>query len=830
MKLRALLLTGLLARASVVLPAAEPPAPPPASAVVRFLLPGFTVRELPVQLTSLNNIEYAPDGRLFAGGYDGRFHLLRDTDGDGLEDRVDTFSPATSANYPLGMAVQDGMPYAVLTDEIVRWRDTDGDGIPDARETVVKGFDDPELVKATFLEHRRVDGSMALAFGPDGSLYVTMGNSAPVNAYWTDQAGAHYAPERRRGCLLRISPEGQVEQVCTGLRYIMALQFNEHGDLFGTDQEGATWVPNGNPFDELLHLQPGRHYGFPPRHPRFLPHVIDEPSVWDYAPQHQSACGFRFNGPAPGRARFGPELWAHDALVTGESRGKLWRTHLLKTAAGYVARTEQFAALGMLVVDCAVSPAGDLVVCCHAGAPDWGEGPPGRGRLFKIHYADPAAPQPVLTYAAGEQETVIAFDRPLPADWAPGVGGQTRIEFGRYVAAADRWETFRPGYAVVKMQQEQPRRALAVQTARLSADRRNLILETEPRRRALNYAVAVGGAHPLDVAHDLSGLAAAWRGAAGPTWTGWLPHADLAVARDFTRGSVLHEALRTRLEQPGELTLRAQLDLWQMLQPATQPLSHLDYVPDPETVTLEFQADAPLELTAPGARIERAGPNGVRLTLAGPRENQWLPVELKLRTPARELAVSYHTSADPRPRTLSTRRFLLPFATPGEPDLRNQRIPQIAGGDWHAGRALFNGKATCSTCHRLRGEGFPVGPELANLTQRDYAGVLRDIVEPNATINPDAVGYLVTLRNGESFTGTRLAETDTELQLAQPGGQVAKLLKSEITQSTPMAVSLMPTGLDKALTPAELRDLMTYLLTEPEPPVPTPASRREPGR
>ena len=192
--------------------------------------------------------------------------------------------------------------------------------------------------------------------------------------------------------------------------------------------------------------------------------------------------------------------------------------------------------------------------------------------------------------------------------------------------------------------------------------------------------------------------------------------------------------------------------------------------------------------------------------------------------------MSYHTSADPRPRTLSTRRFLLPFATPGEPDLRNQHIPQIAGGDWHAGRALFNGKATCSTCHRFRGEGFPVGPELANLTQRDYAGVLRDIVEPNATINPDAVGYLVTLRNGESFTGTRLAETDTELQLAQPGGQVAKLLKSEITQSTPMAVSLMPTGLDKALTPAELRDLMTYLLTEPEPPVPAPASRREPGR
>jgi hypothetical protein len=30
----------------------------------------------------------------------------------------------------------------------------------------------------------------------------------------------------------------------------------------------------------------------------------------------------------------------------------------------------------------------------------------------------------------------------------------------------------------------------------------------------------------------------------------------------------------------------------------------------------------------------------------------------------------------------------------------------------------------------------------------------------------------------------------------------------------PMTISLMPEGIDKALTPAELRDLMTYLLTE----------------
>jgi len=50
-------------------------------------------------------------------------------------------------------------------------------------------------------------------------------------------------------------------------------------------------VPNGNPFDELLHIQTGRHYGFPPRHPKWLPDVFDEPSVWEYAPQHPRKWG-----------------------------------------------------------------------------------------------------------------------------------------------------------------------------------------------------------------------------------------------------------------------------------------------------------------------------------------------------------------------------------------------------------------------------------------------------------------------------------------------------------------------------------------------------------
>ena len=156
----------------------------------------------------------------------------------------------------------------------------------------------------------------------------------------------------------------------------------------------------------------------------------------------------------------------------------------------------------------------------------------------------------------------------------------------------------------------------------------------------------------------------------------------------------------------------------------------------------------------------------------------------------------------------------MPFARPSEPDEALRVVPEIEGGNWRAGRALFQGKAACATCHQIRGAGSQVGPDLSNLIHRDYASVLKDIIDPNATINPDAIGYVVKLNDGEEITGTRLGETATELHIAQPGGRVAKLQKTSINKIEPMAVSLMPSALEKGLTPDELRDLMTFLLRD----------------
>ena len=96
---------------------------------VWMLVPGFTVRELPVKLSNINNLRFTADGRLTALGYDGRVHILRDTDGDGLEDQDTLFWDKPTLSVPVGMAwTKEGL-YVSSHGKVSLLRDT-GCGTP----------------------------------------------------------------------------------------------------------------------------------------------------------------------------------------------------------------------------------------------------------------------------------------------------------------------------------------------------------------------------------------------------------------------------------------------------------------------------------------------------------------------------------------------------------------------------------------------------------------------------------------------------------------------------------------------------------------------------
>ena len=803
--------------------------PPP----VQMLVPGFTVHELPLHLNNINSLVCAPDGRIFALGYDGNVFQLKDTDGDGLEDTATYFYKNERNEIPesIGMAWGPGGLYIASRGRVIRLRDK-GDGTGEL-ETVASGWAPPTIAAGSSLD------AVGVAVDPAGTVYFGLGSDAWSSPYRVNKetGKSDYNIHSERGTILKLSPDWkQREVISTGLRFTVSMAFNAAGDLFATDQEGATWIANGNPLDELLHIQPGRHYGFPPRHPKYLPDVIDEPSVFDYAPQHESTCGLHFNEPVGNSGKiFGPAWWRGDAIVSGESRGKIWRTKLVKTAAGYVAQNNLIACLSMLTIDAVPTMQGDLLVTCHSGAPDWGTGPQGKGKLFKISYTGSDAPQPVLAYAAGPDETRVVFDRPLEAAQFKNLAKQSLVTVGKYVTAGDRFESFRPGYQVVKDQLTLPRAEMEVLSAGISADGRSIVLGTAARNEAVNYAVRLPEGprryrsfdpdrHELppfagiDVLTDLTGVEASWRDAAGKTnWSGWLPHLDLGASRGFTAASAEHARLFELLGKPGKLTLRAQLDLWSMLHPLVQPGAKLDYEYPPETVTVGLKSASMLELKT-RAKTKRLSGHEIYFTVTG-QQNHWLHVEITLATGEAEpdLEVFWFTNEDPRPRALPLRRILLPWAVPytGESFMAKARqIPEIAGGDWQRGKTIFfSEQAGCFKCHQSGGAGGKIGPDLSNLIYRDYASVLKDIREPSAAINPDHLAYNVELKDGGGETGVILSETPDTLVLGQVTGKSLTIPRNQIANMKASSVSLMPEGLLQTLNAQQQNDLLTFLLT-----------------
>jgi putative heme-binding domain-containing protein len=777
--------------------------------IIHMVVPGFTVRELPVHLPNVNYLCYAPDGRLFALGYDGRVHVLRDTDGDGLEDRVDPFWYQPTLKVPVSMLWAPEGLYVTSSRKLSLLRDTDGDGVADVEEVIAKDWvlpDDPS--------HGGGVDCMAVAKDAEGNIYFGLGCADYTNPYRVWNGQPHYDIHSERGTIIKLSPDHKHREIfCTGIRFPYSLNFNRYGDLFCTDQEGATWLPNGNPLDELDHIIQGRHYGFPYRHAAYLPNVADDPPVVAFGPQHQSTCGMVFNEAAPRQKSFGPELWEGDALVAGYSRGKLWRAKLAKTPTDYVGKETLLAVSRMLLLDIAVSPGGALAVACHSGGPDWGSGPHGPGKLFKIFYDDHAAPQPVTAWAASPIEVRVAFDRPLVAA-VTRQATNASISYGQYVRAADRLEVLHPPYKVVGEQLRSFVGKLKIAAARLSTDRRTLILSTDPHPFRATYALTWPGIgarqETIDLGYDLSGVAASWASGApglGRRWSGWLPHFDPDVVRRMTTDSTDHERFLKLLEAPGALTLQSRL-----LLPATNS-------------TVSVHANQPFTVALAGNETKAANDGHERylakLAVDPPAE----PIEfvMSIRTGGNsqplQLHLSYHTIVDPTERPLQFGQSLVPWAGGPPPGLApdTSPSPEIVGGNYERGRAIFFGEKTrCSTCHTIRGEGGKVGPDLSNLIHRDAASVRRDILEPSVTINPDYVSYTVKLKDGSELSGILRTEGADRLRVINAANTDGVLIRrDDAVEMRPDRLSIMPQGLDAAIGPGGMKDLLTFLLLPP---------------
>lgn len=151
--------------------------------------------------------------------------------------------------------------------------------------------------------------------------------------------------------------------------------------------------------------------------------------------------------------------------------------------------------------------------------------------------------------------------------------------------------------------------------------------------------------------------------------------------------------------------------------------------------------------------------------------------------------------------------------------VREQRINRISNlekvigtGSEEAGRELYFGKATCSTCHTMNEGGGTLGPDLTSIQKdRSVHDIIEAIVFPSVSFVREYETYQITTPSGE-FRGIIKEQTPDMLLLETAPGTTVRLAMSDVTAIEQLEVSMMPQGLDQILSEQEFSDLMAYLL------------------
>jgi putative heme-binding domain-containing protein len=145
--------------------------------------------------------------------------------------------------------------------------------------------------------------------------------------------------------------------------------------------------------------------------------------------------------------------------------------------------------------------------------------------------------------------------------------------------------------------------------------------------------------------------------------------------------------------------------------------------------------------------------------------------------------------------------------TSGTPDIRH-------------GRGLYQAIG-CAACHRLAGQGGDVGPDLSSVGGKfAQEALLTSIIEPSRDLNDQYGAIDVTLTDGTVHAG-RVGDSgagEIFVYPFAPGAEPITIPRAKVKSIVPSTVSPMPPGMLNGLNPAELRDVLAFLLSTGETP------------
>src|SRR5690606_18097999 len=115
------------------------------------------------------------------------------------------------------------------------------------------------------------------------------------------------------------------------------------------------------------------------------------------------------------------------------------------------------------------------------------------------------------------------------------------------------------------------------------------------------------------------------------------------------------------------------------------------------------------------------------------------------------------------------------------------------------------------TCHRLGDVGVDVGPSLVDVRIKPDVALLTDILDPNRAVEERWASYTLTTKDGRALTGLIAGETAEAVEIIMPGGLKETVTRDQIDTIETTGLSLMPVGLEGAISKQEMADLLAFL-------------------